>query len=235
MSKRIRNIAVFFVIAFSLTFLGSQLPDLGYGNFGIKLILCGLGPSVSGLLCYQFLKTKNELGISMLGTRPVFSIVICILPLVTFYLTRTEHELLPVLSYFLGQFLYCFGEQFGWRHYLQNATNFMNEWAQSFLIGTLWFFWHYSFIDDMPSTMLGSALPALMFFPIMVVLLSLLSYLFGMMVKRTGSILYPVTAHLLFKTGWTTMLVTGLVMCVMLVFWDKLPSGDKERVASEKH
>lgn len=231
MSTQLRNIAVFFVVAFGLTFLASQLPDLALGNFNFKLILCGFGPLVSGLLCYQFLKTKNSLGISLLGTRPVLSVALCILSLVTFCLTQTEHELTLVLSYFLAQTLYCFGEQFGWRHYLQNATSFMNEWPQSFLIGLLWFCWHYSFIDDMSSKMLGREMPALVFTPIMIILLSLLSYLFGMMVKRTQSILFPVTAHLLFKTGLVTMLVMGGVMCVMLIFWDSHPLNKKERSA----
>jgi membrane protease YdiL (CAAX protease family) len=228
-SEQLRNIVVFFVVAFGLTFCANQMPDLAYGNF--KLVLCGFGPLVSGLLCYQFLKTKNAVGISLLGTQPVLSVAVCIVPLVTFCLTQTEHELTLVLSYFFAQSLYCFGEQFGWRHYLQNATNFMNVWLQSLVIGLLWFCWHYSFIDGMSSKMLGREMPALVFAPIMIVLLTLLSYLFGMMVKRTKSILFPVTAHLLFKTGLVTMLVTGGVMCVMLIFWERHPFNERERGA----
>jgi hypothetical protein len=54
--------------------------------------------------------------------------------------------------------------------------------------------------------------------------------LFGMMVKRTKSILFPTAGHLLFKTGPVTMLVTACVMCVILVFWDKLPFGERKNV-----
>jgi hypothetical protein len=71
----------------------------------------------------------------------------------------------------------------------------------------------------------------LIFPPIMIVLLSLGSYLFGMMVKRSKSVFFPTAGHLLFKTGFVTMLVTGCVMCVILVFWNRLPFGEREDVA----
>ena len=230
MSKKLRDVAIYFAIAFGLTFLASRLPDLAIGTFNIKLFLCSFGPLVSGLICYRLLKTRNTIGVSLLGTRPVFSVAVCIIPLTTFCLTQTKHDLTVILSYALAQFVYCFGEEFGWRHYLQNATSFMNEWLQSFLIGLLWFSWHYSFLEDMSRMLGGRELPALIFPPIMIVLLSLLSYLFGMMVKRTRSVLFPATGHLLFKTGLVTMLVTGCVMCAILVFWDRLPFGEREDV-----
>ena len=231
MSKKLRDVVIFFAIAFGLTFLASQLPDLAIGTFNIKLLLCGFGPLVSGLICYRLLKTRNAIGVSLLGTRPVFSVAVCIVPLTTVCLTQTKHDLTVILVYALTQFVYCFGEEFGWRHYLQNATSFMNEWLQSFLIGLLWFSWHYSFLEDMSSRMPGMDLPALIFPPIMIILLSLTSYLFGTMVKRSKSILFPAAGHLLFKTGLVTMLVTGCVMCAILVFWNRLPFGEREDVA----
>ena len=231
MSNKVRDVVIYFAIAFGLTFLASQLPDLAIGACNIKLLLCGFGPLVSGLICYQLLKTKNAIGVSLLGTRPVFSVAVCIVPLATLCLTQTKHDLTVILVYAVTQFVYCFGEEFGWRHYLQNATSFMNDWLQSFLIGLLWFSWHYSFLEDMSSQLLGSDLPALIFPPIMIVLLSLQSFVFGLMVKRSRSILFPSAGHLLFKTGLVTMLVTGCVMCVILVFWNRLPFGEREDVA----
>jgi hypothetical protein len=231
MSNKARDVVIYFAIAFGLTFLASQLPDLAIGACNIKLLLCGFGPLVSGLICYQLLKTKNAIGVSLLGTRPVFSVAVCIVPLATLCLTQTKHDLTVILVYAVTRFVYCFGEEFGWRHYLQNATSFMNEWLQSFLIGLLWFSWHYSFLEDMSSQLLGSDLPALIFPPIMIVLLSLLSYVFGKMVKRSRSVLFPTVGHLLFKTGLVTMIVTGCVMCAILVFWNKLPFGEREDVA----
>jgi membrane protease YdiL (CAAX protease family) len=230
MSKKLRIVVIFFALAFVLTFLANQLPGLSFGAFNLKLILCGFGPLVSGLLCYWLLKTKNVNEISLFGTRPVFSILVCVVPLATFCLTQTKYELAVISVYALALFAYCFGEEFGWRHYLQNATGLMSEWPQSFLIGLLWFLWHYSFIEDLSSQMLGSELSVVLRAPLMIVLLSLCSYLFGMMVKRTKSILFPTAGHLLFKTGPVTMLVTACVMCVILVFWDKLPFGERKNV-----
>jgi len=231
MSKKLRDVVIYFAIAFGLTSLASQLPDLAIGTVHIKLLLCGFGPLVSGLICYRLLKTRNAIGVSLLGTRPVFSVAVCIVPLTTVCLTHTQHDLTVILAYALTQFVYCFGEEFGWRHYLLNATSYMNEWRQSFLIGLLWFSWHYSFLEDMSSSLLGRDLPALIFPPIMIVLLSLQSFVFGLMVKRSRSILFPSAGHLLFKTGLVTMLVTGCVMCAILVFWNKLPFVEREDVA----
>ena len=231
MSKKLRDVVIFFAIAFGLTFLASQLPDLAVGVLNIKLLLYSFGPLASGLICYGLLKTKNDIGVSLLGTKPVFSVAVCIVPLATLCLTQTKHDLSVILVLFLARFAYCFGEEFGWRHYLQNATSSMNEWLQSFLIGSLWFAWHYSFLEDMSSRMLGTDLPPLIFPPITIVLLSLTSFLFGVMVKRSKSVLFPAAGHLLFKTNLVTMLVTGCVMCVILVFWNKLPFGEREDVA----
>lgn len=230
MKKKLRDVVIYFAIAFALTYLASQLPDLAIGTFNIKLLLCSFGPLVSGLICYRLLKTRNAIGVSLLGTRPVFSVAVCIVPLITVCLTQTKHDLTVILAYALTQFVYCFGEEYGWRHYLQNATSFMNDWLQSFLIGLLWFSWHYSFLEDMSSQLLGTDLPALIFPPIMIVLLSLVSFLFGTMVKRSRSVLFPTAGHLLFKTGLVTMVVTGCVICAILVFWDRLPFGEREDV-----
>jgi membrane protease YdiL (CAAX protease family) len=125
MSKKLRDVAIFFAIAFGLTSLASQLPDLAIGTLNIKLHLCGFGPLVSGLICYRLPKTRNAIGVSLLGTRSAFSVAVC-LPLTAVCLTQTKHDLTVVLVYALTQFVYCLGEEFGWRHYLQNATSFMN-------------------------------------------------------------------------------------------------------------
>lgn len=231
MSRELRNSAIFFVIAFGLTFAASQLPELAVGKFSINLLLWGSGPLLSGLLCYQLLKTKNTLGITLLGTRPLFSLLVCIVPLITVCFTQTKHDLWVIFLYMMIQLVYCFGEEFGWRHYLQNATNYMNEWVQSFLIGSLWYCWHYSFLDDLQSKLLGTNLPAWIFPPVMIVLLSLQSFLFGKMVKISRSILFPTAGHFLFKTGLTSMIITGCLMCVILVFWNKLPFGKRTETA----
>ncbi len=219
-----RDIATFFALAFGLSYLGSRLPEMAIGAWNFRLILCGFGPLVSGLVCYRAFKVRNELQISLLGTRPEISAVVCLTPLVVLFVTQSKAGPLAVLSYFMAQLIYCFGEQFGWRHYLQNATSILSEWPQSFLIGSLWFCWHYSFLDDVSSGLTGTDVPVWALAPIMIILLSLLSYLFGMMVRRTRSILFPVTAHALFKTGRLSMLVTGCVMFLVLILWDRLPS-----------
>lgn len=50
----------------------------------------GFGPLVSGLICYRLLKTRNVIGVSLLGTRPVFSVAVCIVPLTMVCLTQAR-------------------------------------------------------------------------------------------------------------------------------------------------
>jgi len=225
MRKALPCVGVFFALAVGLTFLASQLPELAFEHFDARLVLCGCGPLLSGLFCYRFFKTDNAIKVSVLGTKPVWSVVVCIVALVTFRCTQGHRELQLVLTWFAVQFAYCFGEEFGWRHYLQNATNFLNDWTQSLLIGSLWFAWHYAFLEDVSASMFGGGIPGWAFVPVMIVLLSLQSYVFGLMVKRSRSLLFPVVGHMLFKTGLVTMLVTGSVACLLLIFWRKLPAG----------
>jgi membrane protease YdiL (CAAX protease family) len=138
MNKQIAfPILTFFVLAFGLTFAFSLLPNIPLGNIDIKDILCGFGPLLSGLICYGIFKTPTTYTIT--GTPPAKSILIVLIAAATFLLTHTKGGLAVNLFFVVSQIIYCFGEEFGWRHYLQSATSGLNKWLQPLIIGVVWF------------------------------------------------------------------------------------------------
>ena len=48
----------------------------------------------------------------------------------------------------IATFVYCFAEEYGWRGYLQDELKSIKEWQRVLIIGTLWYLWHLSFIQN---------------------------------------------------------------------------------------
>ncbi|WP_460941526.1 CPBP family intramembrane glutamic endopeptidase [Spirosoma daeguense] len=139
------------------------------------------------------------------------------------FLTINTVSKTTIFSSVVSQFIYSFGEEFGWRHYLQNATAGFKPWERYILIGCLWFLWHYSFTSDPVRAMAGQPIPSLIGIPLFIILLSLFSFIWGDLVIKTRSILLPTVAHYLPKAGGTVAL--GLVVAVLILIqigWKRL-------------
>jgi len=216
-------ILIYFLGAFCLTFVFNKLPEMTIGIVDCKEILCGWGPFFSGLACYRFLKVPNYQAISLNGAKPYLTWGIVFLALLLPFLTIHKVSTMTILSSVVSQFVYSFGEEFGWRHYLQNATVGLNPWVRYLLIGCLWFLWHYSFTNDPVRAMSGQPIPALIGIPLSVGLLSLFSFIWGDLVIKTRSILLPTVAHYLPKAGGTVSL--GIVVTLLIltqVSWKRI-------------
>lgn len=213
--SKLLSIIVYFLGAFGLTFAFSQLPELRVATIDCRDILCGWGPLFSGLLCYQLFKVPNQYYISLNGAKPYLTwgivLVALLLPFLTIYTLSKEAILMSVVS----QFVYSFGEEFGWRHYLQNATASLNPWGRYLLIGCLWFLWHYSFTKDPVQAMSGQQIPALIGIPVSIGLLTLFSFIWGDLVIKTRSVLLPAVAHYLPKAGGSVTM--GIVVAVLIL------------------
>lgn len=134
-TKDLTRIFTFFLIAFGLTFAFNHLPAIPvyavdlkstiFYTVDLKDIICGFGPLISGLTCYKIFKTKTDYSIG--GTQPIKAWISVIACIVTFLFTNKTHSIAPNLLIISTQLIYCFGEEFGWRHYLQSATNGLNK------------------------------------------------------------------------------------------------------------
>lgn len=218
----------FFVFAFAFSWsTNAFVPFLTMGPFDIKTILTGLGPALSGLLCYLLFKTPNTYRISLGGTRPMVSYGLLFLAVLLPLLMSPKNSKTILIGSILTQFLYTLGEEAGWRHYLQNATSAFSKWVQALIIGVLWFLWHYSILSD-PTTMLtGQAIPFYIGIPGLIILLTLLSQLLGSIVIRTQAVLLPTLIHYIGKvgSGSTALIIVGLVVAIYL-FWQKFSAKE---------
>lgn len=108
----------------------------------------------------------------------------------------TPHSLLPVLCLLLVQAIFAapisFGEEFGWRGYLQLRLFPNNPVLSAIATGIIWGYWHF------PAAIRGYSYPdnpiigALFMYPIFGIVFSII---FGWLVQKTGSIWSSSLAH----------------------------------------
>ncbi|MDR3749174.1 MAG: CPBP family intramembrane metalloprotease [Acidobacteriota bacterium] len=108
----------------------------------------------------------------------------------------TPHTLLPVLCLLLVQAIFAapisFGEEFGWRGYLQLRLFPNNPVLSAVGTGVIWGYWHF------PAAIRGYSYPdnpivgALLMYPIFGIVLSII---FGWLIQKTGSIWSSSLAH----------------------------------------
>lgn len=232
--KTLISVLTFFVLAVILTFLINQFPPVHIWKIDITPILCGFGPLLSGMLCYQLFKTENVHQVNFNGLRPGITYgilgVAVLLPLL--FINRLSKE--AVLISILTQFVYSFGEEFGWRHYLQNATAGINKFVKPILIGTIWFAWHFSFIGNPIKVISGQDMPIVAGIPFCILILSILAFLWGDLVIKTKSILIPTIAHSITKFG--DLYSVGIVLTLLLllqIFWKKFNPDGKKKLFAE--
>jgi uncharacterized protein len=97
----------------------------------------------------------------------------------------------------------AFGEEYGWRWYLQNELIKLGKVRGIFLVGLIWAAWHYPAIW-MGHNYPGQPLLGTLLFTIYCVLAA---YIFGFIVLKTGSVWLAAFAHAVNNQVYTTMLI----------------------------
>lgn len=227
MNQRVLPIAVFAFLAFAFSWAVNQfMPAFIWHGVDFKEIMTGFGPALSGLVCYRVFGTPNTVKLSLIGSKPIVVYSITFLSLLLPILFMHKSNKLAFISLVLAQFAYTFGEELGWRHYLQNAVASLTKWQQALVIGPIWFFWHYAILND-PTTMLtGKPVPFYIGIPLFIALLVLLSKLYGDLVLRTQAVLLPLLLHYIGKVsnGYIMLTIYVLVLSVYLM-WNKIEVG----------
>jgi membrane protease YdiL (CAAX protease family) len=221
------SIITFFTIAFGLTFAFSKLTTIPFYSVDIKDILCGFGPAISGIICYKLFPTPTTYSVS--GTQPTKIWLIFFISVTIFVLTNSKNSLGFNILFVLTQVIYCFGEEFGWRHFLQSATNQTNKWLQPTIIGLIWFSWHFSWLQEPLKAMLGQNFnaPLPLGLLIGIISLSLFSMFLGWTIQKTNSIIIPTLIHFSTKSNSITLMVTIILIVAAILSWDKVKIGKK--------
>ena len=214
-----KNITLFIILA-----IGISAPiHLGYFDEFFQSItkgwmitnwvyvVAGLGPFIAGVIALSLQKfTSNR--ITVFGNETFKNILIAFLPVFSFSIIGLENATGVNIHYygFMYAFInvmYAFLDEFGWRRYLQNTLEGLNNHWKYILIGIVWWIWHLRFETSFD----------LFIFPLICIGGG---YLLGKLADETKSILPVVSMHtlviLLTNSGaLTTNKIIGLGLTII--------------------
>lgn len=166
------RVLVFYVLAigisnlfrFDLFGLNAHLSAWsGLGYVIIRNVLEGSGVFIGALIGLQLLRKVRSVGISFWGSSRKSVLLMASVPfvLVTAIGVRNNYGINVHLFGAVATaavLLYCVMEEYGWRGYLQQELGGLRPMLKYALIGTMWYFWHLSFLEN------TGVLPNLFFF-----------------------------------------------------------------------
>jgi hypothetical protein len=152
-----RKILTFFLLATGLSLIFRIYhPDwlnkliLPYG-YGLNLLV-GFGPMLAAIILRR--TSKDQVGtasLSLFGTSAIRSIIFLSAPILVLIICgiKNAHDNTHLLGLKTSLFwlIYIYGEEYGWRGYLQQLTK-GNIYIRALVIGIVWYLWHLSFVFD---------------------------------------------------------------------------------------
>lgn len=111
-----------------------------------------IGLFIGGLIFRRYLPSNERQTISLFGGNAKWSLLIAATPIVcltAFGIPNTFGFQANVFGFILGMIVlvYAFLEEYGWRGYLNEEIQTSNEWIKYGIIGTIWFVWHWDFLQ----------------------------------------------------------------------------------------
>lgn len=229
------GIALFYSIACAITW-----PLLAWRDFApdswaaspiplwLRPLLYGWGPGLAALLVLRLRAARHERTITLLGTSAVRSLAAVLGPILLVAAVAPAQT--AARPHFAGlvagihAVVYAFGEELGWRGYLQDALRPLAPLPRYGTLGLLWGLWHLAGFAGHGSLLSMAGRLALFY-----VILMASSAGIGTAVDRTRSLLVATACHLFFtfteiSTGRDRQLLLGALipMVVFLVhFWPR--------------
>jgi hypothetical protein len=151
------KIATFFLLATGLSLIFRIYHPVWLNNlklpygYGLNLLV-GFGPMLAAM---ALRKASKDLvvtpSLSLFGTSVIRSIIFLSAPILVLIVcgiknTHDNSHLLGVKTS-LFWLVYIYGEEYGWRGYLQQLTK-GNIYIRALVIGIIWYLWHLSFVFD---------------------------------------------------------------------------------------
>ena len=230
-----KAVLFFYVLACGLSWGLHFLPNLNEGILPVHNVLTyGLGPLLAALLT-RLVSPNQPRTITVFGSSRLKTMLLVATPMllsagigVPNRAGQNEH-LYGVLLGVSGLF-YGFGEEMGWRGWLQDALRPLPVFWRVVLIGTMWFGWHFTFLPDL-SAVAGPNTPS----PLAVYgLMILASWGLGALADTTKSVLVVACAHEFMNIAVhpVALAVSMLVWIWLLRTWKKPIAGTVSAVHS---
>ena len=209
-----KAVGCFYVLACGLSYGLHFLPNLNQGILPVHDIFTyGMGPLLAALITrYAFPDGRRT--ITVLGSSPLKTILYVLTPIALSVLVGVHnragqdgHQYGLLLG--ISGLLYGFGEEMGWRGWLQDALQPLSTFWRVVLIGLMHAGWHLTFLPDL-SVVSGGQANGL----IVVGILILMAWGMGALVDTTKSVLVVACAHELMNIA-----VHPVVLAVTLLVW----------------
>lgn len=194
------------------------------------------GPGFAALVCLFVFRRSHRRSITLLGTSAWRSLAFYLLPLMAFGAFGGQlgdahgiqgAELVAIVAFFT-----IFGEELGWRGFLQDALRPLKPWKRWVLIGALWEFWHFTNRTH-GSSLLRTAIVLSISYPLVIGL----AWLIGKLTERTRSLLVATSLHLwvdlVFEATGEARLPALLALGVSIATWIWILRGWQHRESFE--
>jgi len=199
-------VVVFYLIALAISaplfYWRTILNWEGFSGPGfLKTASYMWGPGIAGLVCYALYRRMFKKEITVLGKSAVQSIVIWVVPFLLLAALGIKgpggvvDHVMPLTLIGLG-FLTIWGEEVGWRWFLQDYLAPLPRLKKYILIGVLWEVWHLRFLGKLGQPVLSILLTSLVVMAVTV----LLSIIIGYVTDRTRSLFFACALH-----SWVNM------------------------------
>ncbi len=221
-------VILFYAVAFCLSapvnsgYMSEAYQNLTRGTifYNAEFVLAGFGTLVAALLAFRFHNDFPRSITTFWGRAKLKNFTIAIVPLFVYTILGIPNELglnehLYALLISVVLTIYALSEEVFWRGYLINALGPLDNWKNYYILGFLWWAWHFPFFREDGCTMF-----------LAIVIAS--SFLIGRFVEGTKSYLSAAGLHamvVIMQIGNNTepMLWAGGVIIVIWVvlgrFW----------------
>jgi membrane protease YdiL (CAAX protease family) len=213
-----RSVIVFYVLACAVSWPFFWWRDIHWESFQawrlptfLKTMTYMWGPGCAAALCLFLFRDTHVRRITVWGTSFRRSLAFYVVPLLLLCIPgvrqgESTSHVMPLLLMPIA-FFTIFGEEFGWRGFLQDAVRPLRPLARYSLIGVLWSFWHFT--NGMTHSTEQAVRRVLIFYPACV----LFSWLIGEATERSRSVIVAHTFH-----AWINLVVEFYSPGALIVF-----------------
>ncbi len=187
------------------------------------------GPGIAALIVFFLFRSQHKRTISIFGGSIGYSLMFFFIPLIVWAIaTAVFQESLPDflegafigewMLYILAVFVNIFGEELGWRGFLQDALRPLKFTPRFLLLGTMWELWHAisRLYQNPDATIAGRILLALF----LLLLLIGTTFIIGIAVERTLSVIVAVTFHAWLNLNFEMpFMTTWIIFALSIPFW----------------
>lgn len=132
------------IFRFDIFRLNSILDKLPAYTIILFSLLGAAGIIIGAIISIRLLKKKRKTNMSIWSTSKKLSIIMSLVPIALMLIIGVTNSKGVNTHYFgligaLATFFYCFGEEIGWRGYLEDELWEMKPLTKYTLIGLLWY------------------------------------------------------------------------------------------------